>query len=623
MFLDPRFKEAYERAKKIRERVKKKQEAKKKVEEIRETARDIRRGKKTVADIVREKTEEKRPTYETVETEIKEAKVETVKAALQVRDPRTRLEMLRHAKTLQEQQKQIAELKEEGYQIKKETTGDYTFYKTPEQVEQEIVSEQKEKIRPYYDKPSPAGFAHMWSTGILSWEDPLSLKSLYYTFAGDREKIIETKARASLDLDKALKEGPGAYTLKVATGPFATVGTAFVGGAVIAKAVPYTAGFLTARYGPLAASAFKAGTVATGVGLVSIPVMDIKTELEQDRPAEAFSKAGMLGFQLGAGYLGYRTVTKPQQTSLFTRGQQRFYTKHPEQIKLTFGRVGEKTDVITRIKWQLARGTPMEKTGLKITEMAKYKPGKEWSAMSQKALETRGLTFVKGGVSTTAQVRGYTISQPTKPLFGGTRFKAWFGRFIGKKVAVDIKQTGIMDFKQVTMDEAGGFGGLSRTIQRTVPTQILKPVQVPTFISQFKPMTVPVFVPQVGYRTERVPVMVQPSLLKPVSMIKYDFASRFRFKPTAVPDVTVVPISLFRYRYKYDTRQVVDVVPRQMYTTVVRPVTSIRYKYPAFPGLPTSSLNRLGMGSYPSGWFGKAYRKREFKMGHLLKGFKT
>jgi hypothetical protein len=192
---------------------------------------------------------------------------------------------------------------------------------SPEEV---ALKQQKEKIRPLYDEPSVEGFLHTWTTGVLSWEDPLGLKSLYYTFTGDREKIIETKARASLDLDKSLKEGVGSYVIKVATGPIATVGITYgittgIGAGVGAfKATALGSKLLLISRGVTALGkplyTITAGKILeTGIGVgfgymvaketapVVIEAMDTKDY------ARLFSHSGMLAILGITGYKGYRT----------------------------------------------------------------------------------------------------------------------------------------------------------------------------------------------------------------------------------------------------------------------------------------------------------------------------
>lgn len=187
-------------------------------------------------------------TYENLLKEISDAKkqIETEKSIF----PSNNFLYSYQLKQLQKQEEQIRQYQREGYKIRR-IAGGYEFYKTPEQVEKEVISKKIEELRPLYDKPSLAGFLHTWSTGILSWEDPFGAKSLYHTLTGQRQKILETKARASIDLDKALKKGATSYIIKSATGPFATIGTTFVGGEAVGagigalKAVAPTVGKLT------------------------------------------------------------------------------------------------------------------------------------------------------------------------------------------------------------------------------------------------------------------------------------------------------------------------------------------------------------------------------------------
>jgi len=125
----------------------------------------------------------------------------------------------------------LKQYKKQGYEPYRTSTGEYVFYKKPEQIQKEKVAEKKTQLKQLYKDNPVAGFAHTWTTGVLSWEDPLSLKSLWYAVTGNREGIYDLKAKASLDLDTALNKGVPEYILKVATGPLAAVGSSYGMGA--------------------------------------------------------------------------------------------------------------------------------------------------------------------------------------------------------------------------------------------------------------------------------------------------------------------------------------------------------------------------------------------------------
>jgi len=267
-----------------------------------------KRGKISVGPMAaREKLEEK-VTYGQIEKDISSKKKDIAKQVFENPFETAFIEKTQgkpyesSMRNLSQQEKQIKQLQSEGYNIKKQDDT-YIFYKTAKQVENEALQQQKKKIRSLYDKPSVAGFAHTWSTGVLSWEDPLSIKSFYYTVTGQREKVIETKARASIDLDAALSKGLPSYAMKVSTGPVAVIGTSYVGGAGIG------AGFgalktVVPTIGKIAEASF-------GIGMAAYSVKQtaprIQRSLETKDYANIASDIGYLGISAYAGYAGYRT----------------------------------------------------------------------------------------------------------------------------------------------------------------------------------------------------------------------------------------------------------------------------------------------------------------------------
>ena len=240
-------------------------------------------------------------------------------------------------KEIRSQKTQLKSLEQQNYQIRQTSSG-YEFFKTPKQIEQELVSAQKQKIRSAYDNPSLHGFLHTWTTGILSWEDPLSLKSLYYTFKGDREKIIETKARASMDLDAAIAKGWPSYTLKAATGPMAAVGTSYVVGAGVGAGV----GAVKTVY-PLAGKA-----VQTGLGVYGgvKGVQSVKQAMKQGEEGwvnlgtrlAVTLPSGILGYSKGAQYGATRTSGFMQSRGLkpITYGEVTVNKLNPQNLLVKY-----------------------------------------------------------------------------------------------------------------------------------------------------------------------------------------------------------------------------------------------------------------------------------------------
>lgn len=196
--------------------------------------------------------------------------------------------------TFEQAYEDLPELKKESYHI--QFNKDYRS-------EQQRIEQKMNELRDTYENPSAIGFLHTWTTGMLSWEDPLSLKSLYYTFTGDREKIIETKARASLDLDKSLMESLGSFAWKSATGPFATIGTTYTGGALLG------AGFGSLK--TVAPTIGKTAEVLFGIemGIASFKQTypKFKENIELKKFSNVFSDIALIGVLGYSGYRGYKT----------------------------------------------------------------------------------------------------------------------------------------------------------------------------------------------------------------------------------------------------------------------------------------------------------------------------
>lgn len=169
--------------------------------------------------------------------------------------------------------------------------------------EQQRIKNKMDELRSFYDRPSVEGFLHTWSTGLLSWEDFLGSKSLYYTLTGNREKVIETKARASLDLDASLKEGVSFFAVKSITGPFGTIGLTYASGAALG------AGFgslktILPHAGKIAETLF---AVETGIIGVKEAYPRFKKNIDDKKFANIISDIVIIGTLGYSGYRGYKT----------------------------------------------------------------------------------------------------------------------------------------------------------------------------------------------------------------------------------------------------------------------------------------------------------------------------
>jgi len=208
--------------------------------------------------------------------------------------------------TLSTQKTDVRRMEREGYQVRKTTGGKWEFFKTPEQIEHELVSAKKKQLRKAMTG-SPgerlAGLGVWVTTSFLSWEDPLGIKSTVRAIRGNVEGALETKARASIDLDLALKEGAGSYILKVATGPIATVGITYSITSVLGAGI----GALK-TIAPITAKVLEGG-LAVGFGALVVketyPV--VEKDIKTGEYGDLASHLGMLGILIYSGYKGYKT----------------------------------------------------------------------------------------------------------------------------------------------------------------------------------------------------------------------------------------------------------------------------------------------------------------------------
>jgi hypothetical protein len=197
--------------------------------------------------------------------------------------------------------RQIRRFKKEGYQIRRTPEG-YEFYKTPEQVKRESILKKKKELKKFYKEEPLPGLGHFISTSFLSYEDPLGFVSTYYALRGEKEKVFETKAKASIDLDAALDAGVASYILKISTSPIASIGIAYG----IAAGIGASVGALKAAYPTVGKM------VEVGIGLemgsyFARETHKIVTEsISTGEYERLVGYGGMSAVQLGAGISGYR-----------------------------------------------------------------------------------------------------------------------------------------------------------------------------------------------------------------------------------------------------------------------------------------------------------------------------
>jgi hypothetical protein len=237
-------------------------------------------------------------------------------------------------KSLQGNLATIQSYQSQGYHIRQGPEGSFEFFKTPEEIRQENLSASESKLRSSMTGDAGqrvAGLGAWVTSGFLSWEDPFGLKSTAQVLMGDTEGAIKTKASAMYDLDTAISEGPAAYTLKVATGPFATVGSTFVMSAGIGAGV----GAIKAAFPTI--GKIVEGGVAVGFGAIvvkdTIPVAE--NAIKTGDYSNLASHAGMLAVTAYVGFKGYTigNTFGSGRVDAFLYGRHTYEPGSPELIR--------------------------------------------------------------------------------------------------------------------------------------------------------------------------------------------------------------------------------------------------------------------------------------------------
>ena len=290
-------------------------------------------------------------------------------------------------------------------------------------IEKIELEKRKKELSSFYRQNPLGGLAHTWSTGVLSWEDPFGLKTLGYTFEGlftgkdTRGKILETKARASMDLDKSLKEGYPSYIWKSYTGPLSTVAMSYGAGAAMGVGI----GTVKAALPTIG----KITEIGVGVGMGAYAIKETTPRVQQiiktGDIGEATSLIGTLGITGAAGYYGYRTG----HTFGYGRTEAYVYRKH------TF-EPGSPQEIQFKHAIKVARNLESVKSHkIKALDIAK-----DISRMDQKSaaqviryLETHPKTTIGGSAASYTQIEGARVPQDIDLLLPG-----------GKKSVIQAKQ---------------------------------------------------------------------------------------------------------------------------------------------------------------------------------------
>lgn len=415
----------------------------------------------------------------------------------------------------------VVRFQREGYQIRETESGGYEFFKTPEQIKQELISSKKEELREWYAKGPVERFAHVWSMGIISFEDPLSIRSTMHMAWGmitgtqeeQQEKILDIKARASIDIDKALEEGIGSYVLKVATGPMAMVGLSFVGGATVSAGSKLATGYLTAKGAYHAVNIVKGVEIAAGLGFGALAGKDVIETYQDEGAIAAAARASFYGILFGSAAAGYKSVDSGKWIA---KGEDKFFKRHPGALRTSWGVEGEQVLTIGEIKGFTSRGTPTEGTKLSLSDITMWKQGPGAKQLFIRFPGSKDVFFgpkIKGIGALKSSVRGgrvepaVTVSDGglvidagggtrTVPLTKGEALSFVTGRSgqIGKHI-FSFRRLDWEMSKMLTAKEGGALGGFTKTIQKTVPTSVFDiPVVSPVF-GVTPGLTIPIVIP--------------------------------------------------------------------------------------------------------------------------------
>jgi len=142
-------------------------------------------------------------------------------------------------------------------------------------------------------------------------EDPLGLVSAYYTATGEKQKALETKAKAWGNLKSMY--GPkgemtwGGFGRFWLESPITQIGLAYGIGVGVGAGSTYAASAIGAKYGAGSAAmwGFRGTQAAVGGVFIGLAAADVKQTLDVLGPGEAFGKAGLYGFQFAGAMAGY------------------------------------------------------------------------------------------------------------------------------------------------------------------------------------------------------------------------------------------------------------------------------------------------------------------------------
>lgn len=176
-----------------------------------------------------------------------------------------------------------------------------------------------ENYKDYKERLDRGGVGGLLATAFTG-EDPLGLASAYYMATGEKQKAIDVKIK-SLHHIKNIKSPVDAASWYLNM-PVTQIGFAAIGAYGVGKAAPYVTGMVARATGAYGATVFKTGLAAGSIALAAPTGKNIIKQVETGQTGEAFGNIAMLGFNLAAGYAGYKAATpsKLASDSLFKSG---------------------------------------------------------------------------------------------------------------------------------------------------------------------------------------------------------------------------------------------------------------------------------------------------------------
>ena len=393
------------------------------------------------------------------------------------------------------------------------------FTKSTQQLQQEQQAREKDQLHYMYKHEPLRALGHGFLTSVMSYEDPLSLKSAYYKFTGNEEKVLETKLRAQQDVMNAYRGGNIEFTKKMVFGPGLAPAWAAAGGAVIG-----------ATTGAVKVAAPTLGKIAEAV----IGIEFGKQAITESAPiyqqayksgdwSTAFSHTGMIGITSISGYYGYKKgsawgMGKVERARLLSTksGAEYIRTKGIFKSMDTVKKLPEPSlpkqtiDVFSNLQ-NVPRTKAIQASAFLRTEQTRLLGGRPriggststYAQLPSGSFRTGNLpsSLYKWGMKRQYTARPRDFIGTTKPVDLDIMIT---GRWGSLNRAAQIKQSHVIDIPQYRPGEYLSYGyrglrGKTRTI--TTPTKTPLTTKFMPVKEQFFRKGISILKPDTAYRT--------------------------------------------------------------------------------------------------------------------------